>query len=95
MLKLKSDAKIRVRSPARKPQPLVAPPMSNQTLSMDFMSDVFLYGRPLRIFNVVDDFNRESLAIKIDLNLPSPWVKRLLDQIASQRGYPTRASSYG
>ena len=41
-------------------------------------------------FNVVDDFNRESLAIEIDLNLPAPRVIRVLDRIASQRGYPER-----
>jgi putative transposase len=33
----------------------------------------------LKTFNVVDDFNREVLAIEIDLNLPSPRVIPVLE----------------
>ena len=76
--------------PTRHPQPLAVPPMANQTWSMDFMSDALMCGRRFRTFNVVDDFNRESLAIEVDLNLPAPRVVRVLDRIASQRGYPKR-----
>lgn len=57
---------------------------------MDFMSDALMCGRRFRTFNVVDDFNRESLAIEVDLNLPAPRIIRVLDRIASQRGYPER-----
>jgi putative transposase len=64
--------------------------MANQTWSMDFMSDALMCGRRFRTFNAVDDFNRESLAIEVDLNLPAPRVIRVLDRIASQRGYPER-----
>ena len=64
--------------------------MANQTWSMDFMSDALMCGRRFRTFNVVDDFNRESFAIEVDLNLPAPRVIRVLDRIASQRGYPER-----
>lgn len=39
-------------------------------------------------FNVVDDFNREALAIEIDLNLPAQRVIRVLERIALERGYP-------
>lgn len=78
------------RLPTRHPQPLAVPPMANQTWSMGFMSDALMCGRRFRTFNVVDDFNRESLAIEVDLNLPAPRVIRVLDRIASQRGYPER-----
>lgn len=44
--------------------------------------------RRFRTFNVVDDFNREALAVEIDLNLPAPRVIRLLERIAAWRGYP-------
>ena len=36
----------------------------------------------------VDDFNREALALEVDLNLPSERVLRTLDRIAEWRGYP-------
>ena len=38
--------------------------------------------------NIIDDFNRESLGIEIDLSLPAERVTRALDQIAKWRGYP-------
>ena len=52
------------------------------------MHDALSCGRKFRTFNVVDDFNREALAIEIDLNLPAQRVIRVLDRIALERGYP-------
>jgi putative transposase len=54
------------------------------------MSDSLFCGRRFRTFNVVDDFNREVLAIEIDLNLPAPRVVRVLERIVSWRGYPAK-----
>lgn len=39
------------------------------------------YGRRFRTFNVVDYFNREALAIEIDLNLPAQYIIRVLERI--------------
>jgi len=47
-------------------------------------------GRRFRTFNVVDDFNRELLAIEVDFNLPAQRVVRTLDRIAAMRGYPLK-----
>ena len=55
---------------------------------MDFMSDSLVCGRRFRTFNVVDDFNREALAIEIDLSLPAPRIIRVLERIIAWRGYP-------
>ncbi len=44
----------------------------------------------VRTFNVVDDFNREALAIEIDFKLPAQRVIRVLDRIAYSRGYPLK-----
>ena len=90
LLRLNRRRKGKRRLPTRHPQPLAVPPMANQTWSMDFMSDALMCGGRFRTFNVVDDFNRESLAIEVDLNLPAPRVMRVLDRIASQRGHPER-----
>lgn len=38
---------------------------------MDFMSDVLADGRKVRIFNVMDDCNREALAMEVGLNYPA------------------------
>jgi len=55
---------------------------------MDFMSDSLYFGRRFRTFNIIDDFNRESLAIGIDSSLPTTRVVRGLERIAAYRGYP-------
>ena len=44
-------------------------------------------------FNVIDDYNREALAIEIDLSLPAPRVTRVLDRLVEQRGYPKQLRS--
>jgi putative transposase len=78
------------RLPNRYPEKLAVPHTVNQTWSADFMSDALITGRRFRTFNVVDDFNREVLAIEIDLNIPSLRVIRVLDKIAQIRGYPDK-----
>lgn len=53
---------------------------------MDFMHDQLVDGRSIRILNVIDDFNRETLGIEIDFSLPSERVIRALKQIIGWRG---------
>lgn len=90
LLKLNFRRKGKKRLPNRHPQPLVVPETFNQSWSMDFMSDSLMTGRRYRTFNVLDDFNREVLAIEIDLNLPAPRVIRVLDRLVEARGYPEK-----
>ena len=45
-------------------------------------------GRSFRLFNALDDFNREGLAIEVDLSLPSARVIRTLQQVIDWRGKP-------
>ena len=54
------------------------------------MSDSLMTGRRFCTFNVVDDYNREALAIEVDLNLPSQRIIRVPDRIALTRGYPVK-----
>jgi len=78
------------RLPTRDPQPLAVPGEINKSWSIDFMSDALWCGRRFRTFNVVDDFNREVLAIEIDLNLPASRVIRVLERIVAWRGFPSQ-----
>ena len=78
------------RLPPRQPSQLLVPAEMNRSWSMDFMSDALWCGRRFRTFNVADDFNREALAIEIDLNLPAARVVRVLERIAAWRGYPAQ-----
>lgn len=55
---------------------------------MDFMHDRLSDGRSIRLFNVIDDFNREGLGIEVDFSLPSERVIRSLHRIIEWRGKP-------
>ncbi len=55
---------------------------------MDFMHDQLSDGRSYRLFNVIDDYNREGLDIEVDFSLPAERVIRSLDQIIEWRGKP-------
>ena len=71
-----------------KPEPLVVPEKINECWSMDFMHDQLADGRSYRLLNVIDDFNREGLAMEIDLSLPAERVVRALEQVIEWRGKP-------
>jgi len=76
------------RLPQRDPLPLFVPTQPNQVWSADFMSDGLYSGLRFRTFNVLDDFNRESLAIEIDTSLPSRRLVRVFEQLKAERGLP-------
>jgi hypothetical protein len=48
--------------------------------ALDFMYDTLYYGRSFRVLNVIDESNREALAIKIDMRLPATCVARVMEQ---------------
>lgn len=54
------------------------------------MSDSLFCGRRFRTFNVVDDYSRETLAIEIDIRLPSEHMIKVLEWIVARWGYPTK-----
>ncbi len=90
LLKLNFRRKGKQRLPVRNPAPLATPEALNQSWSIDLMHDALTCGRRFRTFNVVDDFNREALAIEISLNIPAQRVVRGLDRIVANRGYPLK-----
>ncbi len=87
-MKLNIRRKAKRRLPERVKQPLTIPTAPNQVWSIDFMSDTLVDGRRFRLFNVIDDFNRESLAIEVDTSLPALRVIRVLEKLIAQRGKP-------
>lgn len=87
-LELNLRIKPRRRIKRDRPDALSVPLMINQVWSVDFMSDSLIDGRLLRTFNVIDDYNREGLAIDVDLSMPSARVIRSLEQIIEWRGKP-------
>jgi putative transposase len=78
------------RLPARIMEPLLQPIHPNITWSMDFMHDTLNNGVTFRSLNVIDDYNREALAITLDTSLSSKRVIRELDQLIAWRGKPLK-----
>ena len=74
----------------RNPAPLATPEALNQSWPIDFMQDALTCVRRFRTFSVVDDFNREALAIETDLNIPAQRVVQVPDRIVATRGYPLK-----
>ena len=52
------------------------------------MHDALTDGRAIRLFNVIDDFNRQALTIEVDVSLPAQRVIRSLNQLVDCPGKP-------
>ena len=87
-LELNLRIKPKKRIKRDKPEVLHVPAQQNIVWSMDFMHDNLMNGRNFRSFNVIDDFNRECLAIEVDFSLPTERVIRALEQVMEWRGKP-------
>jgi len=88
LLRLNVRRKARRRVPERIKMPLLVPETINQSWSMDFMCDSLVDGRRFRLLNIIDDYNRESLAIEIDTSLPSLRVIRTLQRLIELKTKP-------
>ena len=82
-LQLNMCGKGKRRLPSRAPARLEAQTVVNGCWSVDFMSDALMHGQRFRMFNVLDDFSREVLAVEVDTNLPAARIIRVLDRIAA------------
>ncbi len=87
-LELNLRIRPRKRLKREKPDELVVPSRPNDVWSMDFMSDQLEDGRRFRTLTILDDFNREGLAIEVDFSLPALRVVRTLQQVLEWRGKP-------
>lgn len=88
LLKLNKKRRGKRRLPARVKQPLVQQAELNSSWSMDFMSDSLASGNKFRTLNVIDDCNREALAIEVATSIGAKRVIRTLAQLIDWRGKP-------
>lgn len=73
--------RVRYRPPAAVKQPMPTQVAPGVVWAMDFMRDTLMNGQVFRTLNLIDEFNREALAIEIDLSMPAARVIRVLDQV--------------
>jgi putative transposase len=77
--------KIKPKVPVRIFKPMAVQTERDTVWSMDLMTDVFPSGKRFWVLNVLDDYNREAVVIKV---LPKPTVKAViaaLDEIIHER----------
>ena len=55
---------------------------------MDFMTDSLVDSRRFRLLNIMDDYNRESLAVEVDTSLPAARVIQVLERLVEFSGAP-------
>jgi putative transposase len=55
---------------------------------MDFMHDSLSIGRKVRILNIIDDYNREALAVEADYSHSGHTVVKTIERICHFRGKP-------
>lgn len=77
------------RLPGRVKQTLCQPDSINQVWSIDFMNDTLWDGRRFRLLNIIDDYNRQILAIEADTSLPTVRLIRTLEYLKEFRGLPS------
>ena len=58
--------------------------------AMDFQFDQTSHGRRLKLFNVVDEFTREALAVEVEHNITGEDVAIVLDRLVALRGTAPR-----
>ena len=60
----------------------------NDRWSMDFVSDITMTGRRLRIFALLDEVTRECIALEVDTSITGQHVTRYLNKAMLFRGRP-------
>lgn len=87
-MKLSLRRKDKKRIIKRVRQPLETPKDLNECWSIDFMSDTLTDGRKLRVLNILDDCNREALAVGAGLSYPARALVETLENLKEEIGAP-------
>lgn len=88
LLGMNRRRKVRRRVPARVKRPLIQPQQANQIWSMDFMNDVLTSKRKFRTLNIMDDYNRQAIAVEAGYSMPAVRVTQILEQTIREQGKP-------
>jgi len=90
---IKENLSLRRRRSRKRSAPRVAAPLPsapNQRWSMDFMSDQLASGRRFRVFNLIDDFDRQCIAQIVDTSISGARIAACLRELAKERSLPQR-----
>jgi putative transposase len=79
---------VRRRVPEGVKVPLVVPEHAGDTWSMDFMCDVLMNKRRFRTLNIIDDYNREAIAVEAAYTISALRVTQILERTIHEQGKP-------
>jgi putative transposase len=87
-LNLKYRIKNRKKRYCGEKRAMILPSGMNIRWSMDFVSDSFYDGRKFRVFNLIDDFTRESIAQHADISISGIRLVRIFEDLKKTRKLP-------
>ena len=87
-MNLNSRRKHKRRLPVRKAVAAQVPEQPNQMWSMDFMHDALYNGRKVKVLNILEEYNRQALAMVVDTGISSMRVIEVLDRLIEKYGKP-------
>jgi putative transposase len=87
-LRLNLTRRTKRRVPHRLRRPLQAPPALNRTWALDFVSDALYDRRRFRVMTLIDEGNREAVALEIGISMPAARVSRVLADVVALHGRP-------
>ena len=86
------DLKYRIKSRKKRycgeKKPLLLPSGMDERWSMDFVCDSLYDGRKFRVFNLIDDFSRESIIQHADFSISGVRLVRIFEDIKKTRLLP-------
>lgn len=88
LMNLNYRRKLKRRFPVGENETIFVPNDRNISWSMDFVSDVLTNGRRFRVLNIIDDFNREAIAMEIATSMPAERVINILEKVIWCSGKP-------
>ena len=93
MMHYNKRSNLRKRLPVRVKTPLMSPGEPGQSWSIDFVSDALTCGRRFRVLNIIDDFNREAVAMDAAMSITSSRLVRMLETAIWEYGKPRKIRS--
>lgn len=81
-------SRLRRRLSARIKSPLFQPDSPNTTWSIDFVSVSLECGRKFRDLNILDNFDRSSIAQEVAISIPAARLIRILEKVIWTMGKP-------
>lgn len=87
-LRVQRRCRKRRRGPSVESGKLRRAVMPNEVWAIDFEHDSTADGRQIRLANVVDEFTREALAMRVGRSCDADQLVEVLEQLARERGAP-------